>query len=78
MKNVLSKEMTAWILGKLSPKDGAKFMLYLSTGQAPTSNFPDINKWLDDRGIDRDYKKDMRETYEKERAISQATIEGVK
>ncbi|KKK92045.1 hypothetical protein LCGC14_2706820, partial [marine sediment metagenome] len=26
-------------------------------------------------GIDRDYKKDMRETYEKERAISQATID---
>ena len=35
--------------------------------------FPSINKWLDDRGIDRAYRKDMKATYEKEKQDSKAT-----
>lgn len=43
--------------------------------RADRDEFATINEWLDKHGIDRAYKKDMRETYEKEKA-NQIIIEG--
>ncbi|KKN11208.1 hypothetical protein LCGC14_1028660 [marine sediment metagenome] len=38
---------------------------------SPDREFPSINEWLDSHGIDRAYKKDMKETYQREKAEAQ-------